>query len=375
MIDNKTFLFILILLLACLLIFFVNFSNEKKVPHLSNTLEPVPTAPEKNNQLIIPVTPNLSPPKANRIKVSTNDDYIVTCESESLIEEPEYFREQQQYLNSLYDSPSQDRLLEYVLFAEIPENKTRLELLLEYNQEAPNHPLVMMEAVSLCSNSSNPKCNKNFIDAAINADSDNGAMWLSSALYFAAKNNDQAVIESISELTKTSVFNQRYGERIGLYAQALAGSNSADYNTNVASGIGIEAARSAGYSHIFNWCKNGVNNIEKNNACLSLGRNLENRSKKLISQLVGISIQKFIHQANGNTEILQSLEKKSEQLKTPLMNEQFYKASFLMFYHEELLRNWLNNLDIIGEVESGSVLIEEAISVSQEKGLSLCTIN
>jgi len=366
--------FLFVFSFACLAgLFFINYCNKPEVKSLTTDIEPVFSFPEDSNQLIDSITQSLKRPQTERIDDITNDDYIVECESKSLIKEEGNIESQQQYLKSLYNSTSQDRRLEYALYAELPEDKSKRDLLLEYNEEFPNNPLVMMEALHLCNNSSKNKCDKNFVDTAIASDKNNGAMWLQSVFYFASQGNDEDIVKSISGLVKTSLFNERHGERIRRYAQALAGSSIPDFYTNVASGIGIEAARAAGYSHIVSWCRKGRDDIEKANACLSLGRNLEKRSKILLSQLVGIAIQNLIHEAVGNTELIQLLEIKKEQLKKYWMSEQFMKASSLMFHDEKLLRNWLNNLDEIGEVESLNVLIEEAISLSQTKGLSLCT--
>jgi hypothetical protein len=46
-----------------------------------------------------------------------------------------------------------------------------------------------------------------------------------------------------------------------------------------------------------------------------------------------------------------------------------------MFHNEKLLLHWLENLDVLGELESAEVLIEEAIYISQEKGANLCKTN
>jgi len=371
MFSNKKLLFIISLI--CIAAFLFIYSDKPDVKSLSKTTGAAIPFSENNNQSINSIAVNPKQPQVELIDDISNDDYIVECDPASLIEEDSYFEIQQQYLKSLSNSTSQDRLLEYVLYAELPEGESRLDLLLEYNEKFTNNSLALMETVSLCTYSSNNKCTKSFIDAAIASDKENGAMWLQSVLFFASRGNDEGVINSISELAKTSLFNEKYGERIKLYAQSLAGSNATDFHTNVVSGIGIEAARVIGYSHIFGWCKDGLDEINKASACLNLGRNLEKRSKTSISQLIGIAIQQLIHKAESDTELYQLLEKEREKLSKPMMNKQFYKASSLMSHDEKLLRNWLNNMDSIGEVESAKVLIEEAISLSLEKGIAVCT--
>ena len=263
-------------------------------------------------------------------------------------------------------------MLEFALFAPLANDESRLDLLLKYNEKFPNNTLVLMEAISLCTNTSSSKCSETFIDKALVSDKENGAMWLHSILYFASQGDDEQVINSIDGLVKTSFYNEKYGERVKLYVQALAGSNTINYHTNVVSGLATEATREIGYSHILDWCEEGVDISIRADACLRLGRNLEKRSKTSISQLMGIALQSFVHEAENNNESYQSME--SEKLNNLMMSKSFFKASSLLYHDEKFLRNWLNNIDSIGEAESAKLLIEEAISLSQEKGTSLCVM-
>jgi hypothetical protein len=368
MFRNKTIWFLFFILLISVFIF--NYSNKVKVEYSSNTTVKQKPSSENNKQLIEPITISSQQPKTALVEETSNEGNIVECSLESFVEAEEDIEAQLQHFQSLSSSTSQDRQLEYILFAQLPD-KSKLELLLEYNDKFPNNSLALMETVSLCTLISNSKCNKSLIDAAIASDKDNGAMWFHSALFFASKSDDDGVLTSISELIKTPFFNEKYGERIKLYAQALEGTGAYDFHTNIVGGIGVEAARPSPFNHIFKWCKESET-ITKINACLQLGINLEKRSKTGMSQLLGMHMQKLIFKAEGNIELAHSLEEASETLMKPLYSKEFKKASSLMFHNEKLLRHWLDNLDLIGEVESAEVLIDEAIYISQEKGTHLC---
>jgi len=347
------------------------FFYNSKAGFLSDTIDTAIPSAEINDQEINSITVNPIPSEVRDVNYISNGDYIVECELAPIVEEDSYFEAQQQYLRALSLSGSQDRLLAFALFAPLVKEESRLDLLLKYNEKFPNNSLVLMEAVSSCTNISNSKCSESFIDEALVSDKENGAMWLLSILFFASQGNDEQVINSIDGLVKTSFYNEKYGERVELYVQALAGSNTTNYHTNVISGLGTEAAREIGYSHILDWCKEGVDQSIRADACLRLGRNLEKRGKTSISQLIGVALQRFVHKAENNKESYQALE--SEKLSNPMMSKSFFKASSLLYHNEKLLRNWLNNIDSIGEAESAKLLIEEAISLSQKKGNSLCT--
>lgn len=365
--NNKLLLIIPLIFIA---VFFLNYSDNNVVKKLADTTAIHFSA--SNNQSMDSITLSSKQPQIINIDDMANDDYIVECKSEPLIVVDNYVELQQQYFQSLYNSTSPERLLEYALYANLPIGKSRLDLLLAYNERYPHNPLVLMEAASLCSTSSNDRCSNSFINTAIASDKENGAMWINGVLFFASRGDDEGVLRSISGLVKTSMFNEKSGERINLYAQALAGSNADDFRANIIAAIGIEAARESGLSHVVTWCKEGIDDIQKENACLYFGQNLAQRGKILFSQSIGLAIQKIIYEAEGDTESYSLLEKEDEQLINTLMSEQFFKALSLTFQDEKLLRHWLNNMDSIGEVESAKVLVEEAISLSQKKGVTLC---
>jgi hypothetical protein len=368
MFSNIKILFLMFLICIALLLF--NYRDTTVKISLFDTTSTVIPFFENNDEPINSITQSPKKTHSKLIDNISNDDYIVECESDPWIVEDNY-AEQEQYLQSLSNSTSPDRLLGYAFYATPPEGKSRLDLLLAYNETFPNNSLILMEAASLCSTSTY-KCNNNFIDTAIASDKENGAMWLNGVNFFAEQEDDEGVLKSISGLVRTSMFNEKSGERITLYTQVLAGSNVNDFRTNLVSGIGIEAARASGVSHIFTWCQEGLDDNTKANACLDFGRNLTERANTLFSRYMGIAMQKLIYKAEDNIEMYQLMEKEEEKLTKFSRSKQTYKASSLMAHDEKSIRNWFHNLDSIGEIESLKVIIKDAILLSQQKGIVAC---
>jgi hypothetical protein len=83
-------------------------------------------------------------------------------------------------------------------------------------------------------------------------------------------------------------------------------------------------------------------------------------------------MQKFIYEAEDNIEMYELKEKEQQKLSKYFGSKQAHKASSLMGHDEKFIRNWLHNVDSIGEVESIKVMIKEAILLSQQKGISAC---
>ncbi|MEW6999763.1 hypothetical protein AADZ86_18890 [Colwelliaceae bacterium BS250] len=363
--KHKTHLLILTLIIVAI-VFFQNINLPISDPIIDTDKESVAIL---RDNILISESKLSAQPLLNDVMAK---GVIIDCDSEYIIDEKRYF-EVQQHFASLANTNLKDKKLEYVMYAKLPPDKTRLDLLIEYDRDYPNTSLALMEALYICTGSNdNENCTKQLVESATASDKENAATWFNAVLFHAERNNDSDVLNAIDGMLKASIFNEKRGERIKLYANALKGSEVNDFSVRVISGIGVEAARSLNISSIIRWCKNGLNETVKSNSCLLLGNDLQNRGKELISQWIGIALQKLIYKSENNTKRLEELERETEQSGAIIMSNDFQKASSLMFHDEGLLFHWLDNLDLIGEVESANLLIEEATILSHEKGPNIC---
>ncbi|KGK00344.1 hypothetical protein [Thalassotalea sp. ND16A] len=299
------------------------------------------------------------------------DEYIVHCDERSLLEDEAVFAARQLFFQSLVNSNQVDKQLDYALFALAPDDRSQLDLLVSFNQRYPNNPTALLESVRLCSTQlDNKHCDQNLIDMAIAADGNNGAMWLEIVYFHANRNNDQQTIFAIQELLKAPYFNEHFGRNVQRYSKALAGSRFNDFNLNTVAAIGIEAAKSIGFSGLFEWCKQGINRSEKVHACLQLGIDIKERGQRHMTKTFGLAIQRMIYQAEDNLESSAEIDRELNMAGS--YSEQHQKAATLMFFDEELLRFWLNNSDDYGETEAANLLIEEAILRSKNENYLPC---
>jgi len=278
------------------------------------------------------------------------------------------------YLQSLDNFFSESASLYYAMYAKPLEGETRLDLLFEYYEQFPSSPIVTMDLISQCAISSDERCTKNFIKDAINSDSNNGAMWFSAITFYATKGDDERVLDSVEGLEKTTFFNERFGEKALLYAQALEGSNSNNFNLNALAGVGKAASTFPLYSAITKWCQEGLDELARANACLNLGKQLETRSKTLTSNVIGIALQKNVFEYEGDTDSIQLIEKSRKELMKRPEETLFQKASIMLILDERLLRSWLNNIDFQGELESQRLLILEAEALYEGNENYICTL-
>ncbi|KGJ93710.1 hypothetical protein [Colwellia psychrerythraea] len=280
----------------------------------------------------------------------------------------------EQYLQSSESYFSMADPLYYALYATPPEGENRLSLLFEYFEQDPSNPIVASDIISLCANSSDNRCTKSLIKQAISFDRDNGATWLYAANFYAAKDDIENFINSIVELEKSQLFNERYGEKLLLYTNALEGSPQNNFQANIIAAIGkLATAESNGYSSIIQWCIRDLQESIKTNACLSLGQQLERRSIRIGSKVIGITLQSKISEFQGNIEAIKLRQKKIQSLTDSLRGNITEKSHYMMLLDDRLMRFWLNNLDLYGEIESMRLVAKETETLYKDE-YSVCTL-
>lgn len=302
-----------------------------------------------------------------------DDDYIVECNSEEIEWDENYENALQEHFHSLSGSNLQDNQLAYALFSKPLDSQSNLDLILEFNDRYPNNPVALLRAISLCTDSLDDKrCNQNLIDNAIASDKDNGAIWLQLMFYHLERNNDSDLQFSIEELVKSSFFNEGYGNNIKLYLQSLKGSSFNNQILNSRSAAYSSMSNLPAYSTIINWCKENSNNSQKSNNCLQLGIMMQNKSKLLLNQAIGMSLQENVYLAEENIELSKKAKTDRDQIMSFIQSDKFRKATALMDMDEGLYWSWMSNFDEFGELKASTLLVEEAILLSKDKNYDPC---
>ncbi|MBT1449878.1 hypothetical protein KJ365_03220 [Glaciecola sp. XM2] len=315
-----------------------------------------------------------APEAHTQVEIEASQDILV-CGIEPQQQDEAYHVMVADYLNALDNAVMYEQKLAYTLFGDyqtLANEADRFPLLINFDKSFPQTPLVLMDALNICATSLRPECTDEFVEYAISADYQNGAMWFNAALLHASKGNDDGVFEMIAGIEKANVFNERRGERITVFVDALSASPASHFARNLMHGLGIEAARTLGFAPITNWCKEGANEVQKASACLSLGRNMESRGKEAIFKLIGIAIQRFVYEAEQNFEAIEQLEQRSTSIRNMYEPDDSAKTFDLLMNDEKRMRQWLVNIDSMGESAATQALIDEARKVSRYIGQAYC---
>ncbi len=267
---------------------------------------------------------------------------------------------QASYFQSLSTSNSIDGQLVFALFSELSDSESRLDRLLAFHEKFPEELTSPIEIVRLCSVlDDHSSCDLNTVQNAIQTSPNNGEIWLQAINYFAKHGDDKQVMSAIQELVQTTYLTDNYVPSIELYTEALESVDIGNLASNTLSAMGIEAAKAWGTASIVGWCSEGVSNIDKSQACLTLGAEMERRGKDILVQSIGLSIQLMVFESESNEGAFKAADEKQQSLFQVSESEHYMNASLLMLQDEGLLKEWLRNRHELGEFEAQKLLVIE----------------
>jgi len=304
-----------------------------------------------------------------------DENYILTCQTPLNHEEAYAEEKLKPFHDYLNNSTTPEHQLAAIFFASDTQQVSKLDLLHTFHQEHPMNKLALMELIGLCSeNVDHSACSTDLFNRASQIDGDNGALWLQIANYHAAKGNKQATLNAINKVNKANDFDSYYYQYLDLFMSASKGTLDVSDNLRAIAGLGYHAAIAFYIRDFTKFCTSTENLVnDKNQACLALGKILEERGKTRLFSAVGLAIQEKIYQAEGNNPLSTKAKARKEALYNPAEIALHNKAGDLMLRDPKLFQFWLRNGMNYGEHKAINMLIIEVISLSKNKNYNPCS--
>ncbi|MEW6983076.1 hypothetical protein AAD001_10555 [Colwelliaceae bacterium 6471] len=329
---------------------------------------------------VTPENSNNAPSLTEASETAQAQEYIVSCpefdfsESEEQRAETERkFDEFNQYLKA---SEKPMEKLAYYLFENEKDTGVAFDKLYQFNQENPNNKLAYDQLLKLCFNENNiDKCDDDLFNRAQLADKENGTFWLNIAALKLKKNDIDGVFDALHEIEKAANMDEYFFELADFYEQTSRDILDLSYKQRLVAGIGYAAAKPWFISEIMSWCHdNNTNDQQVAQACLTLGTNLEQKSKQLLSKSLGIALQKNYFEAKDNQQALAELEKKLKKIERRFQDKQFEKIDRLIMHDDDLAKLWISSALTYGEENGIKYVVEEAIWRSRDPNYNPCPI-
>ncbi|WP_394129358.1 hypothetical protein [Shewanella maritima] len=265
---------------------------------------------------------------------------------------------QQHRMQRLAESTLESDRLAYAMFnQDQPGLKPDPDTLFELFENGSDNPLLAKELIQQCTQIQDARCTNELIELAISKDKYNGAIWIEAINYYAKNDNDEAVLAAIDSLLSAPGYNERWGEKLIYYVNAMA-AQGVDVRMSTIDAIGKSAATMFGGSAL-EWCK-AQHQVRSLQACERLGQTMFDRGRTKITKAIGVGILQNFYEAQGDTQAVDELRQKFKESYKPKLQSNQSVTSLMQLLDERLLLSWLNGLDTLGELKAHQLMSEEA---------------
>ena len=255
---------------------------------------------------------------------------------------------------NLRDETSQ---LIYSVFSRVNSSEERIERLNSAIASGAQHPIIALNFIKYCSDTDSELCNVEAIEKAIQLDYHNGAIWLNAAIYFSKHNNEAKVIESLQKLLQANFYNERYGEQIVFYAEALEAELGLSFNLGALGGLGHSASQPFNFRYLTQWCKGKSEDVLVSDICISTSNDIRLRAKATSTKMYGNSIQYEIFSSRGDNESMEN----SETQMFNIYPKGFSKDIELMLMLDpQLAYQYFTMFDLLGEGSTQSMIMKDS---------------
>ncbi|WP_394226292.1 hypothetical protein [Pseudoalteromonas spongiae] len=262
-----------------------------------------------------------------------------------------------EFLNSTSTISNETTQLIYSVFSSVNSSEERIERLNSAIESGAQHPIIALNFIKYCSDTDSELCNEEAIENAIQLDYHNGAIWLQSAIYFSKYNNEAKVIESLQKLLQANFFNERYGEQIVFYAEALEAELGLSFNLGALGGLGHSASQPVTFRYLTQWCKAKSKDVLVSDICISASNDIRLRAKTAMTKMLGNSIQYEIFSSRGDKE---SMENSERQMFNNYPKGLSKDIELMLFLDPQLAYQYFTMLDLIGEDSTQSMIMKDS---------------
>ena len=315
-----------------------------------------------------------SPPTHSDVSDSTQMFDYGECYSFDQKHAEKLAEKQDMYLDTLKNSAIKDDKIAYTIFNNMTYPKPsklqevgQLKLDALLNLDLIEEPLVAQEILHTCTALSQyERCDNDLIEKLTSQHKDDSELWLRATDYYLKTEQDDLVFNAIEQV-KQSKYSSSYSYLfIDAYTNAMEKAGIGSYNSNVTRALFYyNTTRLPLHDKTSEWCRGNLDKDKYTQGCLDLATMLEQKSHDLLSKIMGITFQNYVYNAEGNTELLEILEQRSNKLQPKYLSDEFTKlldVSKTVFQYENLLRAYIANSAILGEVGAFAPLEDEVMA-------------
>lgn len=273
----------------------------------------------------------------------------------------------------LRSSSDPEHLFAAALLSRWRDPPLALELLDRSIGESSVAPLSAWSAFIICGQRPNLGCDFANLEAdAIRVDGRNGAMWVQVAASRLESGRKEEAVEAMRQAIAAPSYMSFHAEQILVVERALASATDLSLADRFARGSTHAAAAPTNFRSIMTQCEAEKEGVWQE-LCEQLGRRMATDADDVLNRALGLSLQKSAlgnsNDGHSRVQLRQQRERLSEVIgtvesTTPLLN--------LLIHDENILRDYLSNLEVYGELEAWERLSSEAERLRSQPGYDQC---
>jgi len=228
-----------------------------------------------------------------------------------------------------------------------------MDLLQQSAAEQINDPIVVWTALIICGQRPALNCDLRALEeTAIDADSDNGAMWVHIAGLRLTVDDDEGATDALRHAISAPRFDSYYAEQIMLVERGLAVGSNLSFSERMFLAWGTASVIPMGLDSLTARCKSGTDGVWPE-LCEQLGTRMTTDSGNTQTKMVGMDLRKIALANQSDEEGLTVLARERAELRQAMGSiDENQQMVNLMMNDELVLRNYFENLEVYGEGEA-----------------------
>ena len=219
------------------------------------------------------------------------------------------------------------------------------------------------------------ECDDSIFKNGVSLESQNGAVWLLSAINEINSNNIDAAISALLEASSTPYYEGYWGDHLALFQEVFNQSgveNSLPTQSDISSYIA--SVPLPNFGPLVNFCKNiDADRADVLDACLNIGLRLSNGEGTSLTHLIGLSLRKVIYERyNDSAQVEQTAIERAKFMKIVSQSD---AANALVWQSRQRTSDLIQRLKDFGEVAATEYIVEQAIRLSSDPDFDPCAVD
>ena len=276
---------------------------------------------------------------------------------------------------SLMQSNDPEHLLAAALVGFDRKSKEHIAAMEKALAADPDNPITLWNFLYACSlNAEETLCQDGGIEKrAVLADGGNGALWGRIAGYRFRRGDTARLIDALIKANAAPQFNRYFIEQVEMLERGYVAASDYSYQERIMNAISIMVGNTSDLIGVYNGCKEqAAESAEWLQPCIEYGKRLERDGRTILAALLGIAIQKEMHEISGDAKKKAETDHRRWLLNDSMNSAIRMDGQVLVLDDEHVLADFIAEWSAHGELRAHQFVHEEVVRLSKQPGYNPC---